>query len=75
LGNGFAPNKKLPAGRRLTLKCLKPYTSPEIIALLFGNAQVSLALSNKYKAALNVFESVVPNHNVVCIHDKGDRLP
>lgn len=47
--------------------------SPEIIALLYGNAQVPLALSDKCKAALTFFESVVPNHNVVCTHSKGDR--
>ncbi|MEH2039394.1 hypothetical protein [Nostoc sp.] len=33
MGNGFALNKKLPAGRQL--KLLKPYTSPDTLYLLF----------------------------------------
>ncbi|MBD2512257.1 hypothetical protein H6G91_34430 [Nostoc muscorum FACHB-395] len=33
-GNGFALNKKLPAGRRVA-KRLKSYTSPDTLYLLF----------------------------------------
>ncbi len=56
--NGFAPNNKLPAGRRLTLKRLKPYTSPEIIALLFGNTPGHWHRSRKEKLRLNFLRAL-----------------